>query len=90
MLLPQNLLHLCDPHYYSQKLQEPERPPRGGGEMSRTYRILEAKQHHLQAIWRHSGGLQFGPQLQQVGSQLLPVRRADVVSQAADELRDVA
>lgn len=57
--------------------------------MFQTYRILEAKQHHLQAVWRHSGGVQFGPQLQQVGSQLLPVRRADVVAQASDELRDV-
>lgn len=57
--------------------------------MFQTYRILEAKQHHLQAVWRYSGGLQLGPQLQQVGSQLLPVWRADVLSQAGDELRDV-
>lgn len=54
-----------------------------------TYCPLKAEQHHLQAVWRYCGSQQFGPEFQEAARQLLPVRGADVVSQAGNELGDV-
>lgn len=54
-----------------------------------THRILEAEQHHLQAVQRHCSREQLVSEVQQAAGQLLPVWGADVVSQAADELGDV-
>lgn len=54
-----------------------------------TYCILEAEQHHLQAVQGHAGVEERGAELQQAAAQLLPVRGADVVSQAGNEHGDV-
>lgn len=53
------------------------------------YSILEAEQHHLQAVSWYAGRDQFAPQFQEATCQLPPVRWADVVSQAGYELSDV-
>lgn len=53
------------------------------------YSILEVEQHPLKAISRYCSMLQFGPEFQQVAGELRPVRAADVLPQAANQLTDV-
>lgn len=59
------------------------------GDFERTYSILKAEQHHLQAAHRYSGRDQCFSEVQQAAGQLLPIWGADVVSEAFDELCDV-
>ncbi len=55
----------------------------------RTYCILEAKEHRLQAAERHRGVQQAGAQSLEAVSQVPFVWRADVLSEAANQFADV-